>query len=80
MVYDTQMQGVMMMQAFSNPKKPWRINSEIGDMNGVCVSGVPLLEKKMKTSPSYRDYVERTPAFIPWFPRMKKPQRTQKKS
>jgi hypothetical protein len=44
MVFDTQMQGVMMMQAFSNPKKPWRINSEIGDMNGVCISGVPLLD------------------------------------
>lgn len=44
MVYDTQIQGVMMMQAFSNPKKPWRINSEIGDMNGVCISGAPLLD------------------------------------
>jgi hypothetical protein len=44
MVYDTQMQGIMMMQAFSNPKKPWRINSEIGDMNGVCISGAPLLD------------------------------------
>ena len=44
MVYDTQLQGVMMMQAFSNPKRPWRINSEIGDMDGVCVSGTPLLD------------------------------------
>ncbi|MBN8606579.1 MAG: patatin-like phospholipase family protein [Caulobacterales bacterium] len=44
MVYDTQLQGVMMMQAFSNPRKPWRINSEIGDMDGVCVSGTPLLD------------------------------------
>jgi hypothetical protein len=44
MVYDTQLQGVMLMQAFSNPKRPWRINSEIGDMGGVCVSGTPLLD------------------------------------
>lgn len=44
MVYDTQMQGVMMMQAFSNPRKPWRINSEIGEMDGVCVGGTPLLD------------------------------------
>jgi hypothetical protein len=44
MVYDTQIQGVMMMQAFSSPKKPWRVNSEIGDMDGVCISGAPLLD------------------------------------
>ncbi len=44
MVYDTQMQGVMMLQALSEPKRPWRINSEIGDMRGVCFSGVPLLD------------------------------------
>lgn len=44
MVYDTQLQGVMLMQAFSNPRKPWRINSEIGDMAGVCFSAEPLLD------------------------------------
>lgn len=44
MIYDTQVQGVMLMQAFSEPKKPWRINSEIGDMRGVCVTGAPLLD------------------------------------
>jgi uncharacterized protein len=44
MVYDTQVQGVMMLQALSEPKKAWRINSEIGDMRGVCFSGVPLLD------------------------------------
>jgi uncharacterized protein len=44
MVYDTQVQGVMMMQAFSEPKKPWRVNSEIGDMAGMCISGAPLLD------------------------------------
>jgi hypothetical protein len=44
MVYDTQLQGVMFLQAFSNPRKPWRINSEIGTMEGVCFSGEPLLD------------------------------------
>jgi len=44
MVYDTQVQGVMLMQAFSEPRKPWRINSEIGEMKGMCVSGMPLLD------------------------------------
>ncbi len=44
MVFDTQMQGVMMMQAFSEPRKPWSINLEIGDMKGHCLSGTPLLD------------------------------------
>jgi hypothetical protein len=44
MVYDTQVQGVMMLQALSEPKRPWRINSEIGDQRGVCISGAPLLD------------------------------------
>jgi hypothetical protein len=44
MVYDTQLQGVMFLQAFSNPRKPWRINSEIGTMDGVCFSNEPLLD------------------------------------
>jgi steroid 5-alpha reductase family enzyme len=34
------------------------------------VSGVALLEKSLaETKPQYRDYVERTSAFIPWPPR-----------
>jgi steroid 5-alpha reductase family enzyme len=34
------------------------------------VSGVALLEKTLiKTKPEYRDYVRRTNAFFPWFPR-----------
>jgi uncharacterized protein len=44
MVYDTQVQGIMMMQAFSEPRKPWRINSEIGDLSGTCITGAPLLD------------------------------------
>ena len=33
------------------------------------VSGVALLEKTLETRPGYKDYIERTSAFIPWFPR-----------
>ncbi|MGE0597018.1 MAG: patatin-like phospholipase family protein [Hyphomonadaceae bacterium] len=44
MVFDTQVQGVMLMQAFSAPRKPWYINLEIGDMSGHCLTGEPLLD------------------------------------
>ncbi|UCF18755.1 MAG: DUF1295 domain-containing protein [Gemmatimonadota bacterium] len=34
------------------------------------VSGVALLERGLReTKPAYRDYVRRTSAFVPWFPR-----------
>lgn len=33
------------------------------------VSGVALLEKTLETRPGYQAYIERTSAFIPWFPR-----------
>lgn len=36
----------------------------------IKVSGVALLEKTMRdTKPGYREYMESTSAFIPWFPR-----------
>ncbi len=36
----------------------------------IKVSGVALLEKTLKeTKPGYKEYVKRTSAFIPWFPR-----------
>jgi len=39
------------------------------------VSGVTLLEKSMKeTTPGYREYVESTSAFVPWFPRKPSPE------
>ncbi len=39
----------------------------------VRVSGVALLEKTLKdTKPQYREYIETTPAFIPWFPKKTK--------
>lgn len=34
------------------------------------VSGVSLLERDIQQRrPAYRDYIERTPAFVPWFPK-----------
>ena len=36
----------------------------------IRVSGVALLEAGLtRTKPAYADYVSRTPAFVPWFPR-----------
>jgi len=35
------------------------------------VSGVALLEKTLEQRPQYRDYIEKTSAFIPWFPKKK---------
>jgi steroid 5-alpha reductase family enzyme len=35
----------------------------------VRVSGVPLLERTMKTRPGYEEYLRRTNAFVPWCPR-----------
>jgi steroid 5-alpha reductase family enzyme len=36
----------------------------------IKVSGVTLLEKSLNTSkPGYKEYIERTSAFIPWFPK-----------
>jgi len=37
----------------------------------VRVSGVALLEKSLDSRPGYKDYIENTSAFIPWFPRKK---------
>jgi steroid 5-alpha reductase family enzyme len=35
----------------------------------IKVSGVALLEKSLKdTKPQYREYIEKTSSFIPWFP------------
>ena len=52
----------------------WTIFSPI-IMTGLLlrVSGVALLEKSLaKTKPGYREYIETTSAFIPWFPHKKR--------
>ena len=36
----------------------------------IKISGVALLEKTLKTTkPEYREYIEKTSAFLPWFPK-----------
>lgn len=35
------------------------------------VSGVALLEKSLESRPGYKEYIEKTSAFIPWIPRKK---------
>jgi len=36
----------------------------------IKISGVALLEKSLKeTKPQYREYIEKTSAFLPWFPK-----------
>jgi steroid 5-alpha reductase family enzyme len=37
------------------------------------VSGVTLLERTLETRPGYKEYIQTTSAFIPWFPHKKKP-------
>lgn len=44
MVFDTQVQAVMLMQAVSESHKPWVINSEVGDMKGVCIAPNAMLD------------------------------------
>jgi steroid 5-alpha reductase family enzyme len=40
------------------------------------ISGVALLEKTLtETKPKYEEYIERTSAFIPWFPKKKEEER-----
>lgn len=39
----------------------------------VRVSGVAMLEKSLvDAKPQYKDYIENTPAFFPWFPKRRK--------
>jgi len=58
--------------AFSTPGSWWTVIGPL-TMTGLLmrVSGVPLLERRLaKTRPEYADYVRRTSAFVPWWPRL----------
>lgn len=57
--------------ALATPGAAWTIYSPaLMTLLLMRVSGVPLLERHMgETKPGYRDYVDRTSAFLPWFPR-----------
>ena len=57
--------------ALSTERSAWTLFSPLL-MNILLlkVSGVSLLEQKLRDMrPGYRDYVRRTNAFWPWFPR-----------
>jgi steroid 5-alpha reductase family enzyme len=57
--------------AVATPRSLWTLYSPIlMTVLLMKVSGVALLEKRLKdVKPAYRDYVARTNAFIPWFPK-----------
>lgn len=44
MIYDTQVQSIALLQAMSNPAKPWRINSEINGLERGVIGPEPLLD------------------------------------
>jgi steroid 5-alpha reductase family enzyme len=56
--------------ALSAPGGVWALVSPltIGALL-LFVSGIPMLEAKMSSSPEFRAYQARTSAFVPWFPR-----------
>ena len=57
--------------ALSTPGAVWTLFSPVlMTLLLLKVSGVGLLEKKLnRTRPEYADYVARTNAFVPWFPK-----------
>ncbi len=57
--------------AAATPGSLWTIYSPmVMTLLLMRVSGVTLLEKSLKdTKPGYRDYIRRTSAFFPWFPK-----------
>lgn len=57
--------------ACATPDGVWTIGSPlVMTLLLLRVSGVALLERGLvETKPGYRDYVARTNAFVPWFPR-----------
>ena len=61
--------------ALSTPNGWWTVVSPL-IVTAVLLkmTGIPLTESNlMKTRPSYRDYIKRTNAFFPWFPRKEYP-------
>jgi steroid 5-alpha reductase family enzyme len=60
--------------AFSAPNSWWIIISPL-IITGVLLkmTGIPLTEKTIVNHrPGYKEYIQRTSAFIPWFPKIKK--------
>jgi steroid 5-alpha reductase family enzyme len=60
--------------AFSTPNSWWTVLSPL-IITAVLLkmTGIPLTEKTIVAHrPGYKEYIQRTPAFIPWFPKKKK--------
>jgi steroid 5-alpha reductase family enzyme len=57
--------------AFSTPNSGWSVVSPLVVFAVLLkMTGIPLTEKTIgNTRPGYREYVKRTSAFIPWFPK-----------
>ena len=61
--------------ALSTPNSAWTVISPLV-ITAVLLkmTGIPLMEKSIvDTRPGYRDYIRRTPTFIPWFPKKDNP-------
>ena len=65
--------GIFLM-AFSAPNSWWTILSPlIITVVLLRMTGIPLTEKTIISHrPGYREYIQRTHAFFPWFPKAKK--------
>jgi steroid 5-alpha reductase family enzyme len=60
--------------AFSTPNSWWTVLSPL-IITAVLLkmTGIPLTERTIVAHrPGYKEYIQRTPAFIPWFPKKKK--------
>jgi steroid 5-alpha reductase family enzyme len=60
--------------AFSTPNSWWTILSPL-TVTAVLLkmTGIPLTEKTIVIHrPGYKEYIQRTNAFFPWFPKAKK--------
>lgn len=56
--------------AAASPAGVWAIGSPLLMMVLLMrVSGVTLLEQTLAQRPAYREYIARTPAFFPWWPK-----------
>lgn len=65
MIYDTQIQGVALMQALSAPRMPWNINTEIQTMIGGPFSGAAVLDyQRMDASLELRSEGKGLPSDI----------------
>ncbi|MFZ4071974.1 MAG: patatin-like phospholipase family protein [Caulobacterales bacterium] len=58
MIYDTQLQGIMLMQALSDPLRPWIVNSEVEGMTKSLLTDTRVLDYQrmdVRLEPTRRD-------------------------